>query len=377
MAKKRKKRNADYNYKVDYSLNGLKDAIQRKSLHLTEKIIQKIDKTLISQEIFDLAYESKNRDIIRLISDYTQDTNLLYKNKDKLQQSILKQRDIRNLVGQILSSKDNESFDKEMQSVVYDLYVEVVEKHYKNGNINKNFPIDDFKKSMEQSQKFLFNQKSINLDSIKDGKFLLLPVYCEGHAFSAVARKLNDDKYSLTFANLGARPFEQFGDNKYKEYVYTKADAERVLKQFSLNVRLDYPEKAVSVEKAYKTFEKNALENYTLNVDSLNQKTGNCFTKNIEKSIRFAISSMLAEVEYKNFDMDKLRLNAGEPFKPKFLKPLYHGKDKYANKKELSTINLKTDLMEALSKKFPQYDMIIKNALKTYKHNKEQNISLV
>ena len=377
IAKKRKRRKKpDYTPKV-YTKDDLIKAIENKNSMMANRIITKIDKNLLDDKVLQVALKYKNSSIIKNVVDYTSHKDLAFNYKNELQQIILKSNDIENLVGQMLSHKDNESFDREMQGLVYDVYLDTIKKHYNKGNINNNFNLNNFQDSMNLSQKFLYNPKSINLDNVDKNKFLLLPVYSEGHAFSALAKKINDDKYSITFVNLGARPHENFSeDNKYKEFIYTKKDAEHILKQFSINARTDYPHKVVNVERAYKTFAKKSIEEYTLHVDSHNQKVGNCFTKNIEKGIRFAVSIELSKAEYNDFNSNQLRKQINKPYKVKFLKPLFKNIDKNINNKELSTISLRKDLIDSIIKKFPQYNMIIKQEWNRYDRRKAQKMDI-
>jgi hypothetical protein len=278
---KKRRRNANYNSEpLDISYANLTKTIVARDFKNSNKIIRKIDRNLLDKNILLLTVESRNKNtlynlvdkidktkvqfdrqvlevalttklssVIKIIVDHVQDRQLFIDYKDKIQQGILTKKDITNLAEQILSQKDNNSFDKELQDVVLDLYTHVIENNFKKSKISKDFPIKDFMESLEESRYFLKNPRAINFNRLEQSQnnnnFLVLPVYSEGHAFSVVAKKLpNEDKYSLTFVNLGHRPFENFKNNQYKEFIYTKEDALDILKKYSINVRLDYPEKS-------------------------------------------------------------------------------------------------------------------------------------
>ena len=410
--KNRRRKHKPVPHPIDVSVDGLKDAISKNNFTTAIKIINKIDKNLLDKNILIFVIESKNQkivdkiinkidttkipfdedilksalrtrnsNIVRNVVDYTTDRNLFVKYKNQIQKSILKQKDIINLAGQILSHKDNNSFDRELQDVVVDMYLSVVKDHFSKSNIPKNFPIKQFEDSINESKYFLNNPRAINFNSLNDdNKFLVLPVYSEGHCFSTVVRKLEDEKISLTFVNLGHRPFEKFGeDNQYKEFVYAKQDALKILKDYSLNVRLDYPEKVVSTERAYNNFARTSIEKYTLNVTSRDQKQGNCFLKNIEKGIRLALSLGLSKTEDKNFNPNNLRVSVeGEgKYKVKFLKPIHKAGDKTNDNTELSTVELRRDLINKLTEKFPEYKVGIIKEWDKYELRKNNTVDKI
>lgn len=329
--------------------------------------------TCFDKEILERALEGKNGDVVRAVLDYTTDRKIFSEYRNQIQKAILKAPDIRNLTAQILSRRDNASFDREMQELVVDIYMDVIKEHFKADKMPKNFPMKDFEESMNESRYFFSNPAAVNFDSLdKKNRFLMVPVFSYGHAFSAVVRKLEDDKISITFVNLGARPFERDrAGNQYKEFVYNKKDALKVLNDHSYSVRLYYPEKAVDTNKAYKNFAKNAVESYILNVTSRDQKVGNCFTKNIEKGIRYALALGLSKTEDKTFDPNSLRVSvAGEgKLRVKFLKPI-HRKGEMPN--ELDTVELRKALIGKILQRFPEYEKDIMAEWKIYEARKEK-----
>jgi CHAT domain-containing protein len=345
--------------------------VGNKAAEILQIVSEKTNSELFDKPILDLALKNKNSDVVRIVVDYIQDNNLLIENKYKIQKSMLKSRDISNLTAQILSRKDNESFDRELQDVVFDIYIDVIKKHFEKSNIPKNFPITQFEESIMESQLFLVSPKKINFKNLNDdNKFLVLPVYSHGHAFSAVVRKLEDDKISVTFVNLGYRPFEKSANNnQYKEYVYTEDEALKILKSYSINLRIDYPQKVVSTKQAYKKFSQTALEEYTLNIKSRDQKVGNCFLKNIEKGLRYALALGISKAEDDTFNPDKLRVfvEGGGHHKVKFLQPIH----KFGEKtNELTTLELRKDLVDSLITKFPQYETAIMKEWNIYEKRK-------
>jgi hypothetical protein len=331
------------------------------------------DKEIFDKEVLERALSTKTPDVVRAVVDYTTDKKLFSDYKEQIQKAILNAKDIRNLTAQILSRKDNESFDREMQELVVDIYLDVINDHFKKSSIPKDFPIKEFEKSIEDSRYFFSNPDAINFDSLnKANKFLIIPVYSYGHAFSAVVRKLEEDKFSVTFVNLGARPFERDrSGNQYKEFVYNKEDAIKVLKDHSYSIRLYYPKRAVDTRKAYQNFAKDAKEEYLLHLTSRDQKVGNCFLKNIEKGIRYALALGLSKTEDKSFDPNTLRvgIEGGGKYKVKFLKPIHKPGDKT---NDLETVALRKDLIDALLKKFPEYEKVIMQEWTLYQKRKEK-----
>lgn len=381
----------------------LKQSIQTKEESIVRTILQKVDPKLINKEILKLGIETnvgkivyaigkyskkeifdqeilekalakKSPEIVRAVVDYTTDKKLFSDYKLQIQKAILKEGDIRNLTAQILSRQDNESFDREMQELVVDMYLDVINDHFKKSSIPKEFPMREFEASIKDSRYFFSNPAAINFDSLnKENKFLLIPVFSYGHAFSAVVRKQNEDQYSVTFVNLGARPFERDrSGNQYKEFVYNKKDALQVLKDHSYSIRLFYPQRAVDTRKAYQNFAKNAKEEYLLHITSRDQKVGNCFLKNIEKGIRYALALGLSKTENKNFDPNTLRVGVegGGKYRVKFLKPIHKPHEKT---NDLETVALRKDLIDALLKRFPEYEKSIMQEWNIYKTRKERD----
>jgi hypothetical protein len=393
-------RKTDKNY---FDKDVLKEAIKTKMDDIVRVVIQRVDKKFINKEILKLAIDtkvakiaytlgkysdkdiydkeilekalaSKSPDMVRAVVDYTTDKKLFADYKEQIQKAILNEGDIRNLTAQILSRRDNESFDREMQELVVDIYLDVINDHFIKSSIPKDFPIKEFEKSIQDSRYFFSNPDAINFDSLnKENKFLLIPVYSYGHAFSAVVRKLEDENFSVTFVNLGARPFERDrAGNQYKEFIYSKEDAIKVLKDHSYSIRLYYPQRAVDTRKAYQNFSKDAKEQYLLHVTSRDQKVGNCFLKNIEKGIRYALALGLSKTEDKNFDPNTLRvaIEGGGKYKVKFLKPIHKAGEKT---NDLETVALRRDLINALLKKFPEYEKVIMQEWNMYQKRKEKN----
>jgi hypothetical protein len=412
--KKKNNRSNDYdNHNVTYSKEDLIKAITSNNTSMVRKITPKLDTTNFDSDLLKLALESdnskifnliasktnikyfdesilklslklNNADIVRNIVDRIEDYKLLVKYKDKIQKCILREKDVLNLTGQILSRLNNNSFDREMQELVLDIYLDTIKSSYNKGNIPNNFPINQFEESIKASREFFSHQHKINFDSlVNSDRFLIVPILAEGHAFSAVVRKIvepnQEDKISITLVNLGYRPFEVGTERfQYKEYVFKPEDAITVLKQHSYNIRLYYPQRAVSTPQVYRNFKKLSIEDYTINVTSRDQKVGNCFTKNIEKGVRYALALGLSKVSDKGFDPKDLRFVQGQDkSKVKFLRPIFSVKDKSkdkANKSYLTTLQLKQELISSLTEKFPEYQGAIMKEWNLYKTRKESMV---
>jgi hypothetical protein len=351
----------------------LKLALDTKIPKLISTIASYSKQELFDRDVLELALATKVPDVVRAVVDYTTDRNLFLEYKEAIQKGILRANDVSNLTAQILSRKDNESFDREMQEVVLDIYLNVIKDHCKKSGLPKNFPIKAFESSLLESRYFFSNPEALNFNTLNQSdRFLVVPVYSYGHAFSAVVRKLDEEKYSITFVNLGARPFEKNGHgNQYKEFVYSKEDALKVLKDHSYSLRIHYPARAVTTNQAYKNFALKAKETYTLNVTSRDQKVGNCFLKNIEKGIRYALALGLSKAEDRNFNPGNLRvaIETGGKWKVKFLKPIHK---MGAKTNDLTTVELRRDLVNALIKKFPEYQTDIAKEWKFYEKRKER-----
>ena len=354
------------------SLNTRKDPV-------INEIIPRCSPASFDSEVMETALKTKNPYIVRPIVDHTTDMSIFTKYKDQISKTILAAHDIQSFAGQILSLDNNRSFDVEMQETVLDIYMDVILDNMKKGQIPKDFPIGQFEKSVEQSRLFFSRPDALNFDSLNEkNRFLILPIYSFGHAFSAIVKKTNDpDKYSITLVNLGARPFEMDGKGtSYKEYVCKKQDAIDVIKKHSYNVRLHYPQRAVQTQRAYKNFSAKAQEEYTVNVQSRDQKLGNCFLKNIEKGLRYALAIGLSKVGDPNFTEDSLRVTAksGEKQKVKFLKPIHKPGEKT---NELTTLELRKQLVDALAKRFPEYKKEIMEQWDIYKSKKSLTRDIV
>jgi predicted transcriptional regulator len=360
-----------------YNKEILKTAIENKNQEILNDVAAKSNVNFFDFTIMERALKTKNPDTVRTISNYTTDIHVFSKYKEQIAKSILSEQDIKNFTAQILSRADNTSFDVEMQETILDIYMDVILKNFKKGSIPKNFPMVSFEKSVQQSRFFFSYPDGINFESLKEkNRFLILPIYSYGHAFSAIVRKADEnDKYSVTFINLGARPFEVSGKgNSYKEYIYKKDDALNVLKNHCYNVRLHYPQRSVTTQKAYRNFSEKALEEYTINVVSRDQKVGNCFLKNIEKGLRYALALGLSKLEDHKFSEESLRVTeqSGQKLKVKFLKPIHKNGDKTNN---LTTLGLRQELIIALSKRFPEYEKTIMKEWNIYKNRKEKTVN--
>jgi hypothetical protein len=351
----------------------LKESLKTENQDIYKEFASKSDPKFFDTEIMEMSLQTKNPDIVRTTVNYTGHKDVLLQFKDRISSAILDVKDIQNFAAQILSRSDNRSLDVEMQETVLDIYMDVILKHFKKGTIPKDFPMKSFERSIQESRYFFAYPQGIHLDSLKEkNRFLILPIYSYGHAFSAIVRKTEDEsKYSITFINLGARPFEMSGrGNSYKEYIYSKENALKVLKDHSYNVRLHYPQKAVQTAAAYKNFKSASLEEYTLNVVSRDQKTGNCFLKNIEKGMRYALSIGLSKVQEPDFSEASLRVTSqsGQKLKVKFLRPISKPNEENTG---LSTLELRKQLIEALEERFPMYQNEIRKEWDIYQKRKE------
>lgn len=352
-------------------------AINTKNLNIFHEIAHSTNPNVFDRQILNKVIADKNPKYISMVLDYISDRSIFEEYKNSIQQAILNDKEIINLAGQILNLESNQSNNREMQELILDMYLEIIKNHYTKGSLPKKFKIRKFEDSILESRYYFSCPTKINFTSLNDkDRFLILPITTQNHVFSAIVKKLNDNKISITFVNLYPYLNEINSlQSNYKEYVYSKESALNVLKAHSYNVRLYYPRKSVDTPQAYKNFKEQSLEHYTINVMSREQKLGNCFIKNIEKGLRFALALQLTQDTSENFHPILLRQTQNNPkkIKVKFLQPLLNTTNKinYIS----PTLQLKKDLIENLIKRFPQYREPILKKWIYYKSHKEKQVS--
>lgn len=276
----------------------------------------------------------------------------------------LNDRDIKkespNLVEQVLSLKSNNSLLIEFQELVYKSYEDVVQESLdKNPEIKAKFPFEQYQKSMKRSQDFIRRPEDFKLDSLTShiADFVVVPLYVPGHCFGGFIRKLEDGNFSMTAINLGARPFEK-GSHSYMEFVFdNKEKLQSIIDKYGY---ADFKGKT-DINTCYKEFKEKSKEFYTLATASRLQKTGNCFTKNPEKCVRYGLSLILENMKNSEFKQENIREKS--EFRPTHLKKLVGGK-----------IRINEIIVERLSETFPEKKIAFERILETYISRKKYHI---
>jgi hypothetical protein len=354
-------------------------AINSGDCSIIDLVLEKAAPESMDREIISKAIKTEDKEIIKLVADNIGDKVVFLENRERLQNAILGEEDIKSIAGQILSVSENDSVDCEMQEILLEMYLDVVKKYFNKGDLPKNFPMNQFSESILESIFFIAAPERINFESLNEKRrFLLLPVYTKGHAFCAYVRKQEEDKYSITFINLDVSSKQSAkGINSYEEYIYTKKRALDILDIFSFSARNYFLSKTVDTEFAYSTFKYLSMEKYNINVVSRNQKLGNCFIKNMEKGLRYALAIELSKAIDENFETSSLRIDnktkdINEKYRVKFLEPFFKAGNRRNN---FTTLQLKEELVKSLTNKFFKYKNEINSEWSVYKSKKENNSS--
>lgn len=357
------------NIQFDKSILNL--AIEKRNVKLLKSVLTKISNNLFDKEIFQNAVQSKNREIVRLVINKIEDRSFLEENEQEIRNSIFNEDDVKAYVGQILSIANNKNKDYEYQGLTFDIYCDVVINNYNKGKIPENFPLKDFIESMKESKIFHSNYKCEDFKFLnKTDKFLIVPIYSSGHGFSGIVRKLeNSDRFGVTLVNLGSMPNEKLegSDFTYVEYEIEKNKLVKLLGKYSKNPRTNTP--LVPVKDTYNDFKRFSIGGFNLKLTSRSQKLGNCFIKNTEKAIRLALSLGITKSLDQRFKQESLRKTylTSEKSKIKFMKSV---RNDGFELKDLDTLSLKTQLVNALIKRLPKYKIEINEVLSQYKESK-------
>lgn len=204
-----------------------------------------------------------------------------------------------NLVKMILNLESNSTDDYKKPADVYETYINMQEMKYNN----------DFRDSLRNSKAYLNDRsfeptalKSLNELKTNDANsFLVLPLSGIGHLWSTLIRK-TDEGFSAIIVNKGSR----FWHDPIEEFVF-KAD-----KVNNLSNCLSYANinSSPNIEDVYREFINKSDAAYNLKVRTSPQKTGNCFTKNIQAGIKLAQATRnLSQTDFR-----KLRTKEYTPY---------------------------------------------------------------
>jgi hypothetical protein len=179
------------------------------------------------------------------------------------------------------------------------------------------------------------------LDQLKANdlhSFAIFPIRSYGiHMFSGCVRKM-DHSYSVTLVNKENEPLYY---DQYEEFIYNDR------KKLAHNLKLTglFFVNSYRTKDVYALFKESANAHYKLNITSARQKTGNCFVKEPEASIKYAYSTRNFSVE----DLKNLR-TTHKNFRPKWGIPTIELHKRYVLEVANQNPHLKNELMLRLDK---------------------------
>ena len=189
---------------------------------------------------------------------------------------------------QVLNSDDNNSTDVKDVAKLFQYY----------RTIAKKYASKEFIKSMTNSIEILKSRavRGDKLDDLKKDRadsFLHVTLNLKNHVFSGIIRK-KEGAYSLTVINKGLRGESR---NSHIEYFFSKRNIQELMK----TIKKDHE----NSDSLYGFLSSKALKVFPLKVKSIQQKEGNCFIKEPENAIKFA----LATASYRSEDFNQLRFS--------------------------------------------------------------------
>lgn len=192
------------------------------------------------------------------------------------------------------------------------------------GKILQDYTSPEFRKSMEISKNCIeesirrgndvYDDKIMDLKINNPQSFLIIPICTNNHLFCSLVRK-NDDGISSTLINAssGGRRGDDRGTHvAYEEYIFKMDNIGKFVQiLYKVNMHLNF---RISNYKVYDLFENKADEKHALNVFSRDQKDGNCYVKEPEKAIKYAIATS----DFSQKKLRSLRYLNKDYFKPKW-----------------------------------------------------------
>ena len=204
-----------------------------------------------------------------------------------------------NLVQMILGLASNHGNDYKKLEDVYEIYEKMEEMKYN----------ENFRNSLKNSKKYIQdkNFKLLAFEQIKElqiddpNSFLLFPLKSAHHMWSTLIKK-TEEGYSALIVNKGMR----FWHDPVEEFVFKEGHLEKLMECLSYAGKNEHE----NIEDIYRMFLKKSDAQYNLKILLASQKTGNCFTKNIQAGIKLAqgIRNMSKD------EFNKLRSKDYSPF---------------------------------------------------------------
>lgn len=235
---------------------------------------------------------------------------------DFFSNSPISKRSLVNQVDCILSLDANNSNDHTKVSELFTTYNKILnDKTTPEFQNSLNESKDCIKSSLWSGSK-IYEEKVNSLKKNKPQSFLVVPISSTNHLFCALVRK-NHEGFSATLVNAskGGRRGDDRGDRVgYEEYIFHQDNLPNLIKAFTKTNMHQSGFSALTNEEIYKLFEQLSDKRFPLNVVSRDQKDGNCYIKEPEKAIKFA----LATSNFSHGNLLALRNPNQVAFKPKW-----------------------------------------------------------
>lgn len=217
------------------------------------------------------------------------------------------------------------------------------------GNVLRDRLPPDFNTSLKTSEKALFNfdyqrEAVSNLKSNNPNSFLIVPISSYGHMFAANIRKRGDE-FAVTVVNKGARGHRQ----QFEEYNMKEENVNKILEAIIL--KTDY-----KIEQIYQAFDRYSNSHHTLGIQNTNQKVGNCFIKEPENAIKFAVATR----NLSNEDFEKIRFNMFD-----------FNRKNFKVKWDISTAEIHGQFVKEVMRENPAIAPMLASEFKTYAENKQ------
>jgi hypothetical protein len=265
---------------------------------------------------------------------------------------------IMNQVNCILSLDRNRQTDYRNVSELFDTYNKVLAD--KSDGDFKN----SIKKSKESFEKQCFGDSAVHkyeieaLEKNNASSFLIVPLVSTNHLFCAVVRK-TDEGFSATLVNAskgGRRGDDRGSYVGYQEYVFANGNEVKLLDIFEKLKHGFGILSRVTNEGIYKMFENAKDTGYPLNIVSRDQKDGNCYVKEPEKAIKFALDTSNLSLE----NIKNLRNLNKKAYTPKWPMSSREVHDRYIKQLIKENPKMKDDLTIKYHQ-YLQYKDYIKN----------------
>jgi hypothetical protein len=240
------------------------------------------------------------------------------------------------MIQQVLNVHSNGSNEKENICDLFKTYANLIKESKKS---NATLPLERSEISFRDKHTLKMHVKS--LENNNPQSFLIMPLYSNNHMFATVIRK-RGDKFVSTIVNKGDRPSMR---GQFVEHTLSESGIEELINDLHNNMG----EKATRT--IYSIFNKHSDSHRILNMYSRDQKVGNCYIKEPENAIKYALATM----DFTNEQFDDLFQNKIH-FKPKW---------------DELTVNTHRRLVEDVAKEHPNMIPVLQSEMYVYEINKQ------